>query len=80
MVWPIGQPPGKLYDWAMRSRNCWAEIGNSTGLWYDPVGSLHLAYYQDEWVALQELFTFFKKKKAGMFNCSTRTRYGKSLV
>ena len=49
-------------NWAIRSRNCWMEIGNSTGLWYDPVGSLHLAYHEDEWLALQELFSFFKKE------------------
>jgi FAD dependent oxidoreductase TIGR03364 len=62
MVWPIGQPPGKLYDWAIRSRNCWMEISNASGLWYDPVGSLHLAYHQDEWQVLNELFNFFKKE------------------
>ena len=27
MVWPIGQPAGKLYERAIRSRNCWKEIG-----------------------------------------------------
>ncbi|MEJ0082126.1 MAG: FAD-dependent oxidoreductase [Puia sp.] len=49
MVWPIGQPAGKLYERAIRSRNCWKDIGDSSRLWYDPVGSLHLAYNQLEW-------------------------------
>jgi glycine/D-amino acid oxidase-like deaminating enzyme len=55
MVWPIGQPAGKLYEWAMHSRNCWMEIAKAADLWYDPVGSLHLAYHSDEWQVLQEL-------------------------
>ena len=62
MVWPIGQPPGKLYEWAIRSRNCWMEIGESASLWYDPVGSLHLAYHKDEWQVLNELFSFFRNE------------------
>jgi len=59
MVWPIGQPAGKLYERAIRSRNCWKEIGDSARLWYDPVGSLHVAYHALEWQVLQELYTAF---------------------
>lgn len=55
MVWPVGQPDGKLYNRAMRSKQIWKEIADSTGLWYDEVGSLHLAYAPDEWDVLQEL-------------------------
>jgi FAD dependent oxidoreductase TIGR03364 len=62
MVWPIGQPAGKLYERAVRSRNIWKEIGDSSRLWYDPVGSLHLAYHQMEWQVLQELFDAFKEE------------------
>jgi FAD dependent oxidoreductase TIGR03364 len=62
MVWPIGQPSGKLYDWAMHSRKCWLQMGKSSGLWCDPVGSLHLAYHEDEWVVLQELFELFSNE------------------
>ena len=60
MIWPIGQPSGKLYERAIFSRNCWKEIGNSSDLWYDPVGSLHVAYNNEEWLVLQELFEAFK--------------------
>lgn len=60
MVWPIGQPAGKLYEWALHSRKIWMEIGETAGLWYDPVGSLHLAYHNDEWQVLQELFELFR--------------------
>jgi FAD dependent oxidoreductase TIGR03364 len=62
MVWPIGQPSGKLYERAKHSRNVWVEIGNSTDLWFDPVGSLHVAYHADEWVVLQELYEAFSKE------------------
>jgi FAD dependent oxidoreductase TIGR03364 len=62
MVWPIGQPAGKLYERATRSRNCWIEIGNAAGIWYDRVGSLHVATHPEEWVVLQELFDVFTKE------------------
>jgi FAD dependent oxidoreductase TIGR03364 len=62
MIWPIGQPSGKLYERAINSRNCWKSIGNSGNLWYDPVGSLHLAYHNEEWQVLQELFDIFSKE------------------
>jgi FAD dependent oxidoreductase TIGR03364 len=61
MIWPIGQPAGKLYERAIRSRDCWKEISNSSKIWLDPVGSLHLAYHKDEWEVLQELFEIFTK-------------------
>ena len=62
MIWPIGQPAGKHYKWAMQSKNSWMEIANTSGLWCDPVGSLHLAYHSDEWQVLQELFELFQEE------------------
>ncbi|MCA6450032.1 MAG: TIGR03364 family FAD-dependent oxidoreductase [Chitinophagaceae bacterium] len=59
MVWPIGQPDGKLYDRAMRSRQIWKEIADSVGLWYEEAGSLHVAAETDEWQVLQELHHHF---------------------
>jgi FAD dependent oxidoreductase TIGR03364 len=59
MVWPIGQPDGVLYNRAIRSKQIWKEIADSVGIWYDEVGSLHLAYHDDEWIVLQELFQSF---------------------
>jgi len=59
MVWPIGQPDGILYERAKRSKQIWKEIADSIGLWYDEVGSLHLAHHQDEWQVLQELYQSF---------------------
>ena len=62
MVWPIGQPAGKLYDRSMRSRAIWKDISDRTDIWSDPVGSLQLAYHPDEWKVLQELYAVFTKQ------------------
>ncbi len=64
MVWPIGQPAGKMYERAMRSRTIWQEISNTGAFWHDPVGSLHLAYHPDEWTVLQELNELFHKERS----------------
>lgn len=55
MIWPVGQPNGKMYDRAIRSRNIWKEIAEVAGFRYDVSGSLHLAYHPDEWKVMQEL-------------------------
>jgi len=54
MVWPIGQPTGALYDRAMLSRSIWKEICIEAKIWHDEVGSLHLAYQDDELQAITE--------------------------
>ena len=59
MVWPIGQPDGVLYNRAIRSKQIWKEIADSVNIWYDEVGSLHLAYHDDEWKVLEELYHNF---------------------
>ncbi|TAH08190.1 MAG: TIGR03364 family FAD-dependent oxidoreductase [Sphingobacteriia bacterium] len=62
MIWPIGQPTGELYNRAMRSKNIWKELADQSGLWYHESGSLHTAYFKDEWQVLQELYEIFKKE------------------
>ena len=54
MVWPIGQPTGKLYETALRSRSIWKETCTEAGIWHNENGSLHLAYHEDEWAVLEE--------------------------
>jgi FAD dependent oxidoreductase TIGR03364 len=54
MIWPIGQANGKMYDRAMRSKAIWKQICNEAGIWYDEVGSLHLAYHHDELQVMAE--------------------------
>jgi FAD dependent oxidoreductase TIGR03364 len=67
MIWPIGQPDGMLYNRAIRSRNVWKEIADTTGFWYHECGSLHLAYHEDEWQVLQELHEVFNKNDRQVF-------------
>ncbi len=62
MIWPIGQPAGKLYDRAIKSRNIWKKIGDEANIDYSTSGSLHVAYHTDEWQVLQELYEAFKKE------------------
>lgn len=54
MVWPIGQPPGPLRDRAMLSRQIWMDMATKGDFFYDPVGSLHLAYHPDELAVMEE--------------------------
>jgi FAD dependent oxidoreductase TIGR03364 len=60
MIWPIGQPEGKLYERAIRTRDIWAEICLDSGIWNDRSGSLHLAYSDLE---MDVLAAFFEKVK-----------------
>jgi len=62
MIWPIGQPAGKLYHRAIRSREIWKELSPRAGFWSETAGSLHLAYHADEWQVLQELAEIFYKE------------------
>lgn len=64
MIWPIGQPEGLLYRRALRSREIWKEIADDAGFWYDEVGSLHVAYHNDEWQVLQELCEIYGKERS----------------
>ncbi len=54
MIWPVGQPNGVLYERAMRSKSIWKEVCTEAGLWFDEVGSLHLAYSNAELNVMQE--------------------------
>lgn len=54
MLWPIGQPAGARYQMARRSLEIWLDVLRAANLWYDPCGSLHLAYHDDEAQVLRE--------------------------
>jgi D-hydroxyproline dehydrogenase subunit beta len=54
MLWPIGQPLGELRQLAQKSVEIWLEVLASAGLWHDWMGSLHLAYRNDEAQVLRE--------------------------
>ena len=63
MVWPIGQPDGKLYERAMLSAGIWKQVCNEANIWHDEVGSLHLAYNQFEWKVLCELAEVYRDRQ-----------------
>lgn len=54
MVWPIGQPEGKLYERALQAKSIWKEVVAGAGCWSYEGGSLHMAYEQDELDVLQQ--------------------------
>ena len=54
MIWPIGQQTGPLFERAMLSRSIWKEICTEANIWHDEVGSLHLAYHDDELQVIAE--------------------------
>jgi FAD dependent oxidoreductase TIGR03364 len=54
MVWPIGQPTGPLFERAMLSRSIWKQTCTEAGIWHDEVGSLHLAYHNDELEVIEQ--------------------------
>lgn len=54
MLWPIGQPAGRMHEMAMRSRRAWMEVLDGACLPYFPTGSLHVVYRADEAAVARE--------------------------
>lgn len=54
MLWPIGQPNGKLYERALVSKSIWKHVCNEANLWYEERGSLHAAYNELEQDVIHE--------------------------
>ena len=57
MLWPIGQPPGKIRERALCSMETWQTLFAEAGVWNDPCGSLLLARHADELAVLEEFST-----------------------
>jgi len=54
MIWPVGQQSGVLYERALRSKSIWKQVCKEAGLWFNEVGSLHLAYNKLELDVMKE--------------------------
>ena len=76
MILPVGQSDGKFFERAMRSRAIWKQVCDDAKIWYDEVGSLQLAYEEDEWDVLQELGGMYKHRCYELLNADKTT--GKS--
>jgi len=63
MIWPIGQPAGKLYQRAINSRNIWKELSEKKVCWHEQKGSLHVAHRPEEWNVLQELYEIYHRER-----------------
>lgn len=54
MIWPIGQASGLMYERALLSKSIWLQTCREAGIWHEEVGSLHLAYHDDEFQVMSE--------------------------
>ena len=54
MVWPMGQPAGKMHQMALSSRTHWLDVIAAAKLPHYPTGSLHVVYQEDEATVAQE--------------------------
>ena len=70
MVWPIGQPLGRLHDRALRSQQLWREAAAASGVWLNDCGSVHLAHRHDELAVLEE---FAAQSAAAGTDCTLLT-------
>lgn len=62
MVRPIGIAPGRLHDIALRSRQGWIDTAERAGFWHGKVGSVTVAYHEDEWSVLEEFAESAKER------------------
>jgi FAD dependent oxidoreductase TIGR03364 len=62
MVWPIGQPEGKMYERALSAKSIWKEVLTGAKLWFHEGGSLHMAYHQDELNVVKEIVDVSEKR------------------
>src|SRR5262245_42299994 len=63
MLWPIGQPFGYRYRLAKKSVEIWRGVLAAAGLWFNPCGSLHLAYHEDEQAVLEEFAAAARRRE-----------------
>jgi FAD dependent oxidoreductase TIGR03364 len=73
MLWPVGQPDGKLYNRAVRTKEIWLDYLHAAEKPYNACGSLHLAYCKEEMNVVEEIGSFFKSKNRPVSVISKQT-------
>ena len=73
MLWPVGQPDGKLYNRAVRTKEIWLDYLHAAKIPYNACGSLHLAYCKEEMSVVEEIGSFFKSKNRPVSVISKQT-------
>lgn len=63
MLWPVGQPEGKLYNRALRTKEIWLDYLTASKTPYNACGSLHLAYSKEEMDVVNEIGELFHANK-----------------
>ncbi len=66
MIWPIGQPHGRMLETALCSRGHWLEVLEQARLPYSVEGSLHVVYRDDEAAVAKE---FAERAPALGYDC-----------
>jgi D-hydroxyproline dehydrogenase subunit beta len=59
LIWPIGQPLGRRFDRALRSRSIWTELAEQTGMYFAQTGSLHVVHREDEYRVIEEFVELY---------------------
>lgn len=80
MIWPIGQPDGKLYERALVSAQIWAEVCKEAVAWHDKVGSMHVAYNRWEWDVLCELAEVYRHRQYRLLSPDTVIQHSNVVV
>jgi FAD dependent oxidoreductase TIGR03364 len=80
MILPVGQADGKYFERAMRSGSIWKQICADANIWHDEVGSLQLAYKDDEWNVLQELSEIYKHRGYTLLNKEETVQKSPAIV
>src|SRR5689334_12995650 len=80
MIWPVGQPDGAMYEMAMSSRSLWEAMIKEAKIWYDPVGSIHLAYNKEEWNVLEEMATLMRHRNYSLLTGKDALKQSSAIV
>ena len=65
MLWPVGQPDGKLYNRAVRTKEIWLDYLHAAKIPYNACGSLHLAYCKED-----DLISYAEHKAFPIIPCN----------